>query len=55
MFALLRSFASGYLLLSRRVAHAPKDVVVLAHCLAAGCRLSYMTLILLLWLFLSVA
>lgn len=55
MSALLSTLASGYLLLSGRAAHAPEDMVVLAHCLAAGYRLSSMTLIFLLCLFLSVA
>lgn len=40
MFALLSTLASGYPLLSGSTAHVPEDMAVLAHCLAAGCRLS---------------
>lgn len=55
MFTSLSTLASGYLLLSGSTAHAPEDMVVLAHCLAAGCRLSHMTLSFLGCLFSSVA
>lgn len=41
MFLLLSNFASGYLLLARKTAHALETVAELGHCLTAGCHLFY--------------